>query len=105
MTTYYVVRRGWNSANQSSVGSARNPKNTFESRLDFYLGTVEAGSEDDAKQKAAELWSCYPNQFFHAYANPRRLAGLLAEVRRGDQATLEMRPAGTFVEGAVMPLG
>ncbi len=46
MKTYYVIRRGWNGANQSSLYGKRNPRDTFESGLDRLVAIVEA--EDEA---------------------------------------------------------
>ncbi len=34
MKKFYIVRHGWNSANQPSRGASARPQNTFESRLD-----------------------------------------------------------------------
>jgi hypothetical protein len=82
MTTFYVIRRGWNAANQSSVGRARNPKSTFESGLDKLVAIVETETEQDAIEKAAESCSVYNGQFLRAVSNPRAINGLTAELLR-----------------------
>jgi hypothetical protein len=77
--TYYLIRRGWNSANQSSMGGKRNPSNTFESCLDRLVGIVEAENED----AACEMFSgtVYNNQSLYAVSNPRAVKGLTREIR------------------------
>lgn len=77
---YYVIRRGWNAANQSAFASKRNPKDTFESRLDMLVDVLEADSQEAAVAKCEV--SVYNNQFLYAISNPRELKGLTREVRK-----------------------
>jgi hypothetical protein len=77
--TYYVIRRGWNAANQSSIGSKRNPADTFESNLDKLVAIVEASSEEDAVSKFEG--TVYNNQYLRAVKSPRAVAGLTREIR------------------------
>lgn len=44
--TYYVIRSGWNAANQSSMGTVKNPKNKFESEPDRRGGEVVASIDE-----------------------------------------------------------
>lgn len=78
--TYYVIRRGWNGANQSSLYSKRTPKDTFESRLDMLVDIVKADTREAAVAKCEV--SVYNNQFLYAVTHPRALKGLTREVRK-----------------------
>lgn len=86
MKTWYVVRFGWNSANQSSVCTIRNPKTDFESGRAKLVAIVEAATSEEAK--ARYKGTVYPNQYLDAYSSFQSLKGLKAEVRaflsRGD---------------------
>lgn len=84
--TFYVIRRGWNAANQSSRYSQPNPRDTFESCLDELVATVEASSADEACKIAAERVVVYPNQFLRATANPRSEKGLTRAIRERCEA-------------------
>ena len=79
MKTFYVIRKGWNAANQSSVSSKRNPKNRFESNLYRLVAVVQAASEEEAIKKSDV--NCYNNQTLFATSNPRSVKGLTAEIR------------------------
>lgn len=79
MKTFYVIRSGWNSANQSSVGACRNPKNQFESHQYALVGTVEAESEQSAIEQVGA--TCYNGQHVFAVTNPRSVKGLTAEIQ------------------------
>jgi len=78
MRTYYVIRSGWNAANQSSLGASRNPKNDFESHWYSLVGIVEANSEQEAIEQVNA--TCYNNQAVFVVTNPRAIKGLTAEV-------------------------
>ena len=80
MKTFYVIRSGWNAANQSSVGSVRNPKNQFESNQYMLVGTVAAESAEAAIEQVG--CSCYNGQRVFAVSNPRSVAGLTSELRQ-----------------------
>lgn len=84
MKTYYVIRSGWNAANQSSRGASAKPKNKFESHLYALVGIVEAESPE-AAIKAVNA-TCYNNQTVFAVTNPRSIAGLTAEVNNWREA-------------------
>ncbi len=79
MKTFYVIRQGWNAANQSSLGSKRNPRNQFESNQYALVDIVEAESEEEACSKFTG--TVYNNQSLFATSNPRSIKGLLAESR------------------------
>ncbi len=80
MATYYVIRSGWNAANQSSTGSRANPRDQFESRHYRLVAIVEAESEAAAIEAAGV--TVYPNQSVFATRNPRSLRGLTREARQ-----------------------
>jgi hypothetical protein len=80
MTTWYVIRRGWNAANQSSVGGRANPRDNFESRYMALVAIVEAEGEDAAIRQANV--TAYNGQVVFATRNPRSIAGLTREVRQ-----------------------
>jgi hypothetical protein len=80
MKTFYVIRSGWNAANQSSVGSVRNPKNRFESNQYMLVGIVVAESAESAIEQVG--CTCYNGQSVFAETNPRSVAGLTAELRQ-----------------------
>ena len=80
MTTFYVIRSGWNAANQSSMGARRNPKNQFESRQYRLVGIVAAESAEFAIEQVQA--TCYNGQHVFAVTNPRSVAGLTAELRK-----------------------
>ena len=80
MAAYYIIRRGWNAANQSAIGSRSGPRNTFESGLDMLVEIVQADSLEDAVAKCSA--SVYANQSLRAVSNPRSIKGLTGEIRR-----------------------
>lgn len=79
MKTFYVVRRGWNAANQSSMGRTRSPKDNFESGYDRLVAIVEAESKDEAIQKCGI--EVYNGQFLWATSNPKEEKGLTQAIR------------------------
>ncbi len=79
MTTYYLVRRGWNAANQPATGSRSGPRDTFESRLDMLVEIVQAASPEEAVAKCSA--SVYANQSLRAVSDPRAIKGLTREIR------------------------
>ena len=80
MTTYYLIRRGWNSANQSATWIPRATKDTFESRLDMLVEIVQADSPEDAVNMCSA--SVYANQSLFAVSNPRSIKGLTRELQK-----------------------
>jgi hypothetical protein len=80
VTTYYLIRRGWNAANQSAIGSRSGPRNTFESGLDMLVAIVDAASPEEAVAKCSA--SVYANQSLRAVSNPRAIKGLTREIRK-----------------------
>jgi hypothetical protein len=80
MTTYYIIRRGWNGANQSATGGRRSgPRDTFESRLDMLVEIVQAASPEEAVAKCSA--SLCANQSLSAVSDPRAIKGLTREIR------------------------
>jgi hypothetical protein len=80
MTTYYLIRRGWNAANQPATGSRSGPRDTFESRLDMLVEIVQASSPEEAVAKCSA--SVYANQSRRAVSNPRAIKGLTREIQK-----------------------
>lgn len=80
MKTFYVVRSGWNSANQSAARSIRNPQNKFESNQWRVVGVIEADDADAAIEAVGA--SCYNVQAVFAVTNRRALKGLTAAVKQ-----------------------
>ena len=79
MKTYYVIRKGWNAANQSSMGTKRNPKTRFESNELKLVAIVQADSEEHAcEQFDGDVWN---NQSLFATSNLRSIKGLTAAAR------------------------
>lgn len=78
METFYLIRTGWNAANQSSVGAKKSPKNQFDSRQYELVAIVEADSEE----KACEQFTgtVYHNQSLFATSNVRSIKGLTKAV-------------------------
>ncbi len=77
--TFYVIRSGWNAANQSSTGRKRNPANSFESGRFELVAIVEADSDSEAVTKTDNV-TVYNNQTLFATANPRSEKGLTAAI-------------------------
>ena len=78
MTTYYLIRRGWNAANQPAAGRRSGPRDTFESRLDALVEIVQADSPEEAVAKCSA--SVYANQSLRAVSSPRAIKGLTREI-------------------------
>ena len=74
MKTFFVIRNGWNSANQPSAFAKRNPKNQFESKQLELVAIVEATSEEEACNQFTG--SVYNNQSLFATSNARSVKGL-----------------------------
>jgi hypothetical protein len=80
MATWYVIRRGWNAANQSSRGARANPRDDFEGRHLALVAIVEAEGEEAAIRQANV--TAYNGQSVFAVRNTRSIAGLTREVRQ-----------------------
>jgi hypothetical protein len=76
MTTYYVIRRGWNGANQSALYRPANPRDCFESGYYALVGIVEAETADEACAKCGDTVTVYNNQSLFAARSPRTVRGL-----------------------------
>jgi hypothetical protein len=74
MKTYYVVRNGFNAANQSATGRTANPKNLFESGYSQLVGMVQAESAQAAIDAVGA--TCYNGQGMWATSAPQRHKGL-----------------------------
>ena len=79
MKTFYVIRSGWNAANQSSLGTCRNPKNQFESNQYQVVGIFDADSAESAI--AAADATCYSGQSVFAVTRLNSVRGLTQAVR------------------------
>lgn len=79
MSTFYIVRTGWNAANQSSRGAKAKPRNRFESRQCVLVAIGEAETPEEAKKQFTG--TVYSNQHLTAYSNPRAVAGLTEAIR------------------------
>ncbi len=79
MTTYYLIRRGWNAANQSAKGGRSGPRDTFASRLDMLVAIVQADSPEEAVATCSA--SVCANQSLSAVSDPRAIKGLTREIR------------------------
>lgn len=77
--TYYVIRQGWNAANQSSSGRSQTPANDFQSNRLKLVQIVEAESKEEAVNSFTG--SLYSNQFLFATDNPRSIKGLVQAIR------------------------
>jgi len=76
MKTYYVIRSGWNAANQSAARTKKNPANNFESGVYTLVGVVEADSPAAAIEQVNA--TCYNNQQVFATDRLRSIQGLTA---------------------------
>ena len=81
--TFFVIRQGWNAANQSSFRSVANPSNSFESQYLRLVGIVEANSAEEAIEKVNP--TRYNNQYVFAETNPRGIRGLTEAIRGWDE--------------------
>jgi len=77
--TWYVIRTGWNAANQSSMGTERNPINDFESGHHKLVGIVDAVDATSAIEIVGS--SCYNNQNVIAVDAVWKVKGLTKAVR------------------------
>ena len=78
MKTFYVIRSGWNAANQSSL-CRKNPKNRFESNEWNLVAIVQADSAESACGQFDGI--VYNNQFLFAVSSPRKVKGLTEAIR------------------------
>ena len=76
---HYVIRSGWNSANQPCAAVA-DACNDFETNRLRLVAIVTADSEQEAIQCAQP--TCYNGQHVFTVTNPRKVKGLTAAVRR-----------------------
>ena len=79
MKTYYVVRDGFNAANQSAMGRTSSPKNLFESGYSRLVGMVQAESAQAAIDAVGA--TCYNGQSVWATSAPQRHKGLIQAIR------------------------
>lgn len=79
MKTFYLIRQGWNGANQSSMRRPANPRTSFDSGFLSLVGIVEADSGEDALKQFSG--TVYNGQHLWATANPREVRGLTQAVR------------------------
>ena len=77
--TYFVVRCGWNSANQPATCYVRRPQNGFQTNRLKLIGIVEADSPEDARSIYSD--QCYNNQSLIVTDKPLDIKGLLNEIR------------------------
>ncbi len=80
MKNYFVIRSGWNAANQSAMWARTNPKNKFEANLWRLVAIVQADSEESAITRANP--TCYNGQWLFATTNPRKFKGLTCAIRQ-----------------------
>jgi len=83
---FYVIRQGWNAANQSSQGTKANPKNCFESNRYALVAIVEAETAGEAVTKAEETVTVYNGQFLFAESNRKAIVGLTQAIRNFEVA-------------------
>ena len=79
MKIFYVIRSGWNAANQSSMNARGNPKNQFESRQYMLCAIVEADQTHEAIEKA--MVNSFNGQFVFCETNPKAIKGLTQAIR------------------------
>jgi hypothetical protein len=99
MKQYYVIRHGWNAANQSALCRPASPRNDFESGRMMLVGIVAAESADQAK--AQFEGSCYANQVLSCETNPRAIRGLtsaIAKYRQQDAIASSVQNGGESCE-------
>lgn len=83
MKTFYIIRSGWNAANQSSMGAKKIPKNRFESNQYNLVAIVEASSEEQACEQFTG--TVYNNQILFATSNSRSIKGLTRAIKSHKQ--------------------
>lgn len=84
MKVFYVIRSGWNAANQSSLDAKRNAKNRFESNEFKLVAIVEA---DDPVEACGRFeGSVYNGQSLFATDNEKSVKGLVKAIRQYNQA-------------------
>ena len=86
MKTYYVIRQGWNAANQSST-AAYGQDDDFQTRRLMLVAIVEAETENDAVKSFTG--SVYNGQLLFATSNSREYKGLTREIRKFQQREAE----------------
>lgn len=77
--TFYIIRYGWNAANQPSAGRPRKPKDQFDSGQYELVAIVQAESEGDACSQFNG--TVYSNQSLFAITNSRSIKGLARSVK------------------------
>lgn len=77
--TFYVIRYGWNTANQPSAGRPSKPKDQFDSGQYELVAIVQAKSEGDACSQFNG--TVYNNQSLFAITNSRSIKGLARAVK------------------------
>jgi len=80
---WYVIRRGWNAANQSSAYRAVNPRDNFDSGYYALIAVVAADSEDEATRAFSDM--AYHNQYLFAASSPRQVKGLTRVLREQEE--------------------
>ena len=77
--TWYVIRCGWNAANQSAMAACRKPINDFESNRSMLVGIVDAVNAKSAIEIVGA--SCYNGQHMSAVDSLWKVKGLTQAVR------------------------
>jgi hypothetical protein len=79
VSTYYVIRNGFNAANQSAMRAAQSPKNDFESGFSRIVEICEAESAEQAVEGCFAF--VYNGQKLWATKTPGRHKGLTWAIR------------------------
>jgi len=79
MATYYVIRDGFNAANQSAMRAEQNPKNNYERGYSKVVEIVDAESAEQAVQECSA--TCYNGQKLWATDKPGKHRGLTWAIR------------------------
>ena len=85
-TNYYVIRWGWNAANQSSYFCNKSKKGNFGTNYYSLVDIVEASSEYEARSKVSPSVTVYNNQGLIFVTNPRSIRGLTTEIKHFQKA-------------------
>jgi hypothetical protein len=80
---WYVIRRGWNAANQSSLHRPAKPRDNFDSGYYALIAVVDAASEDEATRAFSDM--AYQNQYLFAASSPRQVKGLTRVLREQEE--------------------
>lgn len=79
MSTYYVIRNGFNAANQSAMQAEQNPKNDYERGYSRIVEICEAESAEQAVEGC--FATVYNGQKLWATATPGKHRGLTWAIR------------------------